>query len=65
VTGGYAPYTWSLVSGSAGLPNGLTLSASGVISGVPTAQGTYDFTVQVTDYGQSMVQKPLVLTVGP
>ena len=46
-TGGVAPYTWTLSSGS--LPAGLTLSSAGVISGTPTSQGTQTFTVQVTD----------------
>ena len=44
---GSAPITWSLSSGS--LPNGLTLSASGVISGTPTAAGTSNFTVKATN----------------
>ena len=48
VTGGQAPYTWSLAQGS--LPAGLSLNgASGVISGVPTAPGTYNFTIGVSD----------------
>ena len=47
-TGGTLPYSWSVVSGS--LPAGLTLaSATGVISGTPTAQGTYPFSAQVED----------------
>jgi len=46
-TGGVTPYTWSLVSGS--LPAGLSLSSGGVISGTPTATGTSNFTVRVTD----------------
>jgi hypothetical protein len=45
-TGGTAPYTWSVTTGS--LPAGLTLSGS-TISGTPTAAGTSMFTVQVTD----------------
>ncbi|MEO8595981.1 MAG: IPT/TIG domain-containing protein, partial [Candidatus Solibacter sp.] len=44
--GGSGPYTWSVASGS--LPPGLTLSASGVISGTPTTPGAYMFTVRVT-----------------
>ena len=49
--GGFTPYTWTLASGT--LPPGLVLngSASQVtsISGTPTAAGTYNFTVQLTD----------------
>ena len=48
-SGGTPGYTWSLRSGS--LPAGLSLSAGGVISGTPTAAGTFSFTVQVTDSG--------------
>ena len=47
-SGGVLPYTWSITTGS--LPAGLTLSASaGTITGVPTATGTFSFTVQVAD----------------
>ena len=46
--GGTAPYTFTLSSGA--LPNGLTLnSSSGVISGTPTAAGTFNFTITATD----------------
>ena len=46
ITGGLAPFTWS-VTGS--LPPGLSKSTSGVIIGKPTARGTFNFTVKVTD----------------
>ena len=47
-TGGSAPYSWSIPTGS--LPAGLTLTASsGVIGGTPTTAGAFSFTVQVTD----------------
>jgi hypothetical protein len=46
-TGGVTPYSWSLASGT--LPTGLTLSATGVISGTPTATGTFSFGVKATD----------------
>src|SRR6266436_5825965 len=48
--GGVAPVTWILASGSGPLPPGVLLdSASGTLSGTPTAPGTYTFTVKVTD----------------
>jgi len=47
VTGGLPPYTFTVTSGA--LPPGLTLFASGVLSGRPTKEGTYRFTVTATD----------------
>src|ERR1700739_2603743 len=48
VTGGTAPYHWSISSGA--LPAGLSLGAStGQITGTPTQAGTASFTVQVSD----------------
>ncbi len=47
-TGGITPYSWAVTTGS--LPAGLTLNAAtGAISGTPTASGTANFTVTVTD----------------
>ena len=47
-TGGLAPYTWSISSGS--LPAGLTLNPStGTVSGSPTTAGSYTLTIQCTD----------------
>jgi len=43
-------YTWS----AAGLPNGLTLSPAGLLSGTPTLAGTYDFTLTLTDATQTV-----------
>lgn len=48
VTGGTAPYSFSLLSGS--LPSGLALSQSaGTISGTPGTTGVSSFVVQATD----------------
>ena len=57
---GTVPITWSLESGS--LPNGLTLSAVGEISGIPTAAGVSNFTVKATNSAGSDT-KPLSITV--
>ena len=49
-SGGTAPYTWSITSGT--LPLGLTLNAAtGEISGSPTVSGTIQLTTQLVDSG--------------
>jgi hypothetical protein len=46
--GGTSPYTFAVTSGA--IPTGTTLNAStGVISGTPSATGTFSFTITVTD----------------
>jgi len=50
--GGQSPYTWSLTEGQ--LPDGLSLSTNGVISGTPTRIGTFYFTIQMTDSSPSV-----------
>jgi len=46
-TGGVAPYTFAVTSGS--LCSGLTLSSAGVLSGTPSAHQTCTFSVTATD----------------
>lgn len=46
-TGALGAPSYAVTAGA--LPPGLTLSASGTISGTPTATGTYNFTVSVSD----------------
>jgi hypothetical protein len=48
-TGGTAPYTWSVASGSS-LPAGLALDpTTGILSGTPTTAGTFNFGITATD----------------
>ncbi|RNL66150.1 hypothetical protein EFK50_00525 [Nocardioides marmoriginsengisoli] len=63
VAGGSGAGTWSITSGT--LPAGLTLSASGVLSGTPTADGDSTFTVTFTDSvaGLTPATQELELTV--
>jgi hypothetical protein len=46
-SGGVPPDTWEVTAGA--LPDGLSLSPSGKITGTPTQMGTFTFTVTVTD----------------
>jgi hypothetical protein len=75
-SGGTKPYTWSIPPGT--LPPGLSLSASGGITGTPTAAGTFDFTVTVADSSAparsataplsiqiAAAAPPIVITIAP
>jgi autotransporter-associated beta strand protein len=54
VATGTSPIAWSLESGN--LPNGLDLSSNGVISGAPTTEGTFNFTVKAQNSAGSDTQ---------
>jgi hypothetical protein len=61
-TGGTAPYTWTITSGT--LPAGLSLSSSGAISGIPTiVHGPTYITFQVTDSINTTAIKTLTIAV--
>ena len=63
-SGGQAPYQWSISQGT--LPAGLTLNASGLISGTPSAAGTFTFGAQVSDQGNSLPAGRLItITIDP
>jgi len=60
VATGTTPITWTIESGN--LPAGLTISTGGVISGTPTTEGTFNFTVKATNnYGADT--KSLTITI--
>ncbi len=60
-SGGVAPYTYALSTGS--LPPGLTLNSSGLLSGTPTTTGTFNFTIQVTDANSCVGTRSYTLTI--
>jgi hypothetical protein len=59
--GGSPPYSWSLSAGA--LPTGLGLSSTGVISGMPTATGTFTFTVSVADAASRTAAQSFGITI--
>ena len=62
-SGGSAPFTWSLVSGS--LPPGVSLSPSGVISGTPSDAASSTFTAQVKDTAAASAVATFLLIIAP
>ena len=61
---GSAPIAWSVSGGS--LPEGLTLSNDGTISGTPTAAGTYTFDVKAqNDYGSATGELTIEIKAAP
>ena len=62
--GGSSPYSWSLSPGSASLPANLTLATNGVISGTPSAKGTFSFSVRATDSAGATADQLLSLIIG-
>ena len=61
--GGTSPYTWSLASGSDPLPSGITLSPAGLLAGTTTDNGSFPFTVKVTDSASNSVTAPYTLII--
>jgi hypothetical protein len=58
--GGTGPYTWS-ITGSP--PSGLSLSSSGLLSGLATAPSSNPFTVSLSDATGAVVSEPVTLDV--
>ena len=61
---GSAPIAWSVAGGA--LPEGLTLSNDGTISGTPTAEGKSTFTVEATNnYGSETRELTIEIKAAP
>jgi hypothetical protein len=61
VSSGRPPISWTLAGGS--LPPGISLSASGVLSGTPRTAGEYTFTVRATGARRQTDTKQFTLVV--
>jgi hypothetical protein len=65
-SGGTEPYTWDIIAGA--LPAGLSLTsintAQATISGTPTEDGTFNFTVEATDANLFTGTRAYSLVVG-
>ena len=59
--GGTAPYQFGITAG--GLPDGMTLTADGLVSGTPTAGGHFTFTVRGTDANGCFAELPYAMDV--
>ena len=62
-SGGSTPYSFSVTAGA--LPGGLTLTSGGVLSGTPTATGTFNFTVSATDSGSGSGSQAYTVVINP
>jgi hypothetical protein len=63
IFGGPSPYSWSLSPGSPSLPPNLTLATNGILSGLAATNGTFNFSVRVTDNVGSTFDQPFNLTL--
>lgn len=61
-SGGVGPYGFAVNVGA--LPGGLTLSATGVLSGTPTTAGNFNFTVAGTDSSGALAGGPFTGSQG-
>lgn len=59
--GGLAPISWKTSSDS--LPPGLSLGSDGVLSGTPSAAGSFAWTVEVTDSSSKKASKKVSLRI--
>jgi hypothetical protein len=61
--GGTAPYQWTAAAGV--LPAGLSLSDAGILSGIPTATGSNNVLINVTDARGTTISQAFAIAVFP
>ena len=61
--GGVGTLSWNLTAGA--LPGGLSMSASGDITGTPTVTGSFNFTATATDTLNTIAVKTFTLVITP
>ena len=65
--GAATPFTWAIISGA--LPPGLELSTSSgtsvSISGIPTVEGSFNFTIQVTNAAGTPLSQSFNIVIAP
>jgi hypothetical protein len=62
-SGGAPSYSFAITAGA--LPNGVTLSGGGLLSGTPTTFGPFNFTVRATDNNGCQGTQAYALTINP
>ncbi|HIJ86309.1 MAG TPA: S8 family serine peptidase [Desulfuromonadales bacterium] len=60
-SGGYGAYSWNVSAGT--LPQGLNLSADGIISGTPTTAGSSNITFLVTDSSSNSTSQSFTISI--
>lgn len=60
-SGCYTPFNWFYQSGT--VPNGLSLGGNGELSGTPTVNGTFNFTVQIQDQNLNTTTTNVSVTI--
>ncbi|MFY9611198.1 MAG: putative Ig domain-containing protein [Blastocatellia bacterium] len=66
-TAGTPPYRWVKKKKRkfGAFPDGITVSSDGILSGTPTAQGVFNFTLRATDAISRLASSPFTIEVGP
>lgn len=62
--GAASPFRWSIPPGYGEFPSGLSLAENGAVSGIPSEEGKWSFTIVATDRNGAHSQKTYVIEIG-